>query len=361
MADETLALAKKLISVPSVFGQEHEIAEFIASRLKGDVELQEVDGSGPNVVARSEGDSRFPSILLCGHMDTVPPPHGYGADPYKPAVKAGRLYGLGSGDMKGGLACAIQAYNRIAVDGDIPTTFLGTSDEEGNCKGVFRYLNNRPRHDLAIVLEPSGLKAMLGCRGRYVLEIVVKGKAAHGARPEQGVNAIDETAKAIKALQGLKVRSHGILGKGSKCLLKIEGGGESLSVPDRCTIRLDRHVVPGDTKDGLWREVGALLSKAGLSEGYELRWMPRPTPFLEPYVTKKTALVMAFLSSTGAAETYGTSVGDYNALGAAMPTAVFGPSGENWHALGEFVDIESLSKVDAKLSAFCESLRKCGR
>jgi len=361
MADGILKLAKELVSIPSVFGQEHEIGEYIASRLKGDVKLQKVDDSGPNVIARSEGDSSLPSVLLCGHMDTVPPPHGYGSDPYVPVVRNGRLYGLGSGDMKGGLACAIEAYNRIAEEGTFPITFLGTSDEEGNCKGVFRYLKDRPKHDLAIVLEPSGLKAMLGCRGRYVLEITVKGKAAHGARPGQGTNAIDEAAKAIRAVQKLKVRSHTILGKGSKCLLKVEGGGEGLSVPDRCVIRLDRHVVPGDTKAGLWQEVDSLLSKSGLAEGYELEWMPRPTAFLEPYMTGKTPLVESFLAATGAAESYGTSVGDYNALGAMMPTIVFGPRGENWHALGESVQIDSLKEVDVKLSAFFCAVRKVDR
>ncbi|MEW5936285.1 MAG: M20/M25/M40 family metallo-hydrolase [Candidatus Thermoplasmatota archaeon] len=351
MPTDLLELTKRLIQIPSICGHEDEIAEFIASKLKGSVEMQHVEGAGPNVLAR--GWSERAGLLLCGHMDTVPPTQGCERDPFTPLVVHDRLHGLGAADMKAGLACAIALYNEH-VDA-LPIAFLATADEEGQCRGVFRYLEDDPRHDLCIVLEPTGAKALLGARGRYVLEIVVHGRAAHGARPEEGINAIEEAGRVIERLRGLKPRRHRLLGEGSKCILKIEGGGDSLTVPGECMIRLDRHVVPGESKEDVWKEVQQCLSGAGLR--YALRWMPRPTPFLEAYITSKSALVKRFLTLSGAEEGYAASVGDYNALGARMPTLIYGPKGGGWHTDEEHVEIHSIQLTAEVMRGFLRTLR----
>jgi acetylornithine deacetylase/succinyl-diaminopimelate desuccinylase-like protein len=353
---DVLDLAKKLVSIPSPFGKELEIAEFLAKGLKGDVKLQPVDGFGPNVIATNGPRKKGPKILLAGHMDTVPAPADYGRDPYRPMVKDGKLFGLGACDMKAGLAVIATAYNEFA-DTDADLTFLGTSDEEGNCNGVFKFLADARDYDLALVAEPTNLRLMLGCRGRYVLEAEVIGKAAHGARPEKGANAIARAARAILALENIQPRSHDVLGPGSACILKIEGGGDGLSVPDRCVIRLDRHVVPGDARNTVMAEARKALEHIQGREDVKLRWMERPTPFLEPYIFDKRGHIGRFAKAAGDPEViYGKSVGDYNALATRFPTAVFGPTGDHWHAVGEYVEVESIGKCLDAYRAYLRGL-----
>ncbi|MFH0816229.1 MAG: M20/M25/M40 family metallo-hydrolase [Methanobacteriota archaeon] len=343
MAD-VIDLAKKLISIPSEFGKETEISQFLASMLKGEVTLQAVEGAGPNVVAKSAAKRRGSRILLVGHMDTVPSPGEYGRDPYKPLVRDGKLYGLGACDMKAGLAIMAILYNEFA-DSGLNVTFLGTSDEEGDCRGAFQFLKDSGDYDLALVAEPTNLRLMLGCRGRYVVEAEVIGTAAHGARPEKGANAISKAARVILALENIAPRSHEVLGQGSTCVLKIAGGGDGLSVPDYCLVRLDRHVVPGDTQASVMAEARKALACLNTGPAIKLRWMPRPTPFLEPYIFDKRGHIGKFSRAAGDPEViYGKSVGDYNALAIRFPTAVYGPSGDHWHAVGEYVEIESVGK-----------------
>jgi succinyl-diaminopimelate desuccinylase len=357
MAD-VIDLAKKLISIPSEFGNEKEIAQFLASMLKGDVVMQAVDGAGPNVVAtnRKAAKARGPRILLVGHMDTVPAPSEYGREPCKPYVRDGKLYGLGACDMKAGLAIMATVYNEFA-DTDLNLTFLGTSDEEGDCRGVFQFLRDSGEFDLALVAEPTNTRLMLGCRGRYVIEAEIIGTAAHGARPEKGVNAISRAARVILALENIVPRSHEILGPGSSCVLKIWGGGDGLSVPDRCLVRLDRHVVPGDTAASVMAEVKRPLACLQTGAEIKLRWMPRPTPFLEPYIFEKRGHIGKFSKAAGDPEViYGKSVGDYNALATRFPTAVYGPTGDHWHAIGEYVELESIEKCLESYRTFLKSM-----
>jgi acetylornithine deacetylase/succinyl-diaminopimelate desuccinylase-like protein len=353
---DVLDLTKKLVSIPSPFGKEQEIAEFLAKSLKGDVRLQPVEGFGPNVIATSGSKKKGPRILLAGHMDTVPAPADYGRDPHRPMVKDGKLFGLGACDMKAGLAVVATAYNEF-VDSGADLTFLGTSDEEGNCNGVFKFLADAHLYDMALVAEPTNLRLMLGCRGRYVIEAEVIGKAAHGARPEKGANAISRAARAILALENIKPREHDVLGPGSACILKIEGGGDGLSVPDRCVIRLDRHVVPGDTPTTVMAEARKALEHIQGREDVKLRMMERPTPFLEPYVFDKRGHIGRFAKAAGDPEViYGKSVGDYNALATRFPTAVYGPTGDHWHAVGEYVEVDSIYKALEGYRAYLRGL-----
>jgi acetylornithine deacetylase len=94
MSIDVLALTKRLIRIPSVFGEEGEIGEFIASHLSNEnVILQKVPGFPPNVIARKMSSDDAPSIILNGHMDTVRPLSSWEHDPFKPRTKGNILYG----------------------------------------------------------------------------------------------------------------------------------------------------------------------------------------------------------------------------------------------------------------------------
>jgi len=378
---ELIKTLKELVSIPSVFGEEHRIAEYIRERLEdfAEVRIEKVDGFGGNVVAECINDESYPTLILNGHIDTVPVMEGWKTDPYKPIVHDGKLIGLGACDMKAGVAINMALFkefaSRKAWNANI--IFVGACDEEGNSKGSYEYLQKFKKRKfdkertLALLTEPTNEKLMLGCRGRYVVEIKVKGVSAHGARPYLGVNAIEDAAKVIEAISKVPIKRHPRLGKGSICVLKIEGGGDSLSVPDLCKIRVDRHVVPGETKSSVMKDiVNAVLnkvSKSNLRSKIEFNWMERPTPFLEPYELSKTRnvvnkfLIAAKEFGLDVRFTYGESVGDYNLFGRCMPTLVFGPSGGKWHSHDEFVNLESVLRCKRVLSRFIEILPELKR
>lgn len=356
---DLIDLTKRLISIESTTGDEDEIANFIASQLDFvDVNMQDVDGFGPNVIARQITDSNEPIIILNCHMDTIEIVQGWEFDPFVPRIEGNKMYGLGAGDMKAGIAIAIDVFKEVVGEGK-NIIFTAVSDEEGNSKGSYILLEKLLKEELkenineclCLIPEDTNEEIKLGARGRYVMEITVTGRSAHGATPGYGVNAIDDAAIIVNGLKELPLNSHPKLGNGSICVLKIHGGGDSLSVPDRCMIRVDRHTVIGEDKIQIMNDFEELLKGLNLKCSFELSWMKRETPFLEPYILDaQNPWAKKFLSAykefyqKEPEVTYGKSVGDFNAFGKLMPTVVFGPKGENVHGPNECVYIDSIKR-----------------
>jgi acetylornithine deacetylase/succinyl-diaminopimelate desuccinylase-like protein len=356
---DIIDLTRKLISIESISGNEHEISEFIAQQLESeDVVLQEVEEFGPNIIARHIPDPEGPVILLNCHMDTVSVMEGWDRDPFEPKVDGNRLYGLGSCDMKAGCAIAIESFNWAKKNGK-NVIFTAVSDEEGNSTGSYFLLKDILNKELeggsinllCLIPEDTHEIVKLGARGRYVIEITIKGYSAHGATPEQGTNAITEAVKILETLEKLPIRSHPKMGSGSSCVLKIEGGGYSLSVPDKCVIRVDRHIVPGEDKDTIMDDFKMIMKSIDMICDYELSFMERKTPFLEPYIleeddpwAKKFTSAFREFYRKEPEIGYGRSVGDFNAFGNIIPTIVFGPAGESAHAPNECVYIDSVKR-----------------
>jgi acetylornithine deacetylase/succinyl-diaminopimelate desuccinylase-like protein len=354
---DIIELTKNLISIESTTGHENDIGEFIASQLDfTEVEMQNVEGFGPNVIARHFTNPEKPYIILNCHMDTVEVMQGWESDPFKPRIEGNKLFGLGASDMKAGIAIALDVFKYAAKE-DMNLIFSAVSDEEGNSKGsnilieqlLRKEFKDRLKEFVCLIPEDTQEKVKLGARGRYVMEINVIGRSAHGATPSFGFNAIEDAAKIVGALDNLPLNSHPKLGKGSICTLKIEGGGDSLSVPDRCGIRVDRHTVLGENKKQVMSDFEELLQGLDLKCSYELLWQKRDTPFLEPYILDENNpwaqnFVSSYKELYGKAPdiAYGKSVGDFNAFGKIMPTIVFGPKGENIHGPNEYVYLDSI-------------------
>lgn len=346
-----------MVRIPSPFREEEDIAEFIADYLDN-ADLQEVKGFGPNVIAKKINDDNRPTFLLNAHMDTV--------DVWKggltPRMKGKRLYGLGTADMKAGLAIILNTFKKSRFK-NLNLILAATVDEEGNSVGAHTLLKDKTlKADLCLIPEPSDERLMLGARGRYVLEVEFRSEGGHGARPAKGHNAIDDAAEFIRRLKDLKLKQHKVLGKGSVCVLKIQGGGNSLSVPSSCIVRIDRHGIPGESKNSLMADMRSFLDKIKLGERAEIRWMRRPTPFLKPYVTKHTPIVDFLIREHGrffkAGIGYGRSVGDYNLFTLRMPTAVLGPRGAHWHTKQEYVEVDSIERCHKFYKRFLDRLDK---
>lgn len=359
--DDVIDMVKKLVSVPSILGDTAEIETFVAGELgkvKGsNVGMVPVRGIGNCVLASVHHSDELPTIMLNGHLDTVEVCRSWTKDPFTPVIEGDRLYGLGSADMKAGVAIAMKMFSELAGLKKVNVIFAGSVDEEGDSAGAFALLDKGIKADICLIPEPSGGTLMMGCRGRVVFEVDVRGASAHGSRPEEGVNAISEAARFVGALDSIPLAKHEKLGKGSFCVLEMGGGTRTLSVPDSCRLKIDRHYVTGEEKQQMLERLEKAASELASHGNFEIGFLKsRPTPFLEPYLTENTGLVKTFTESVGGSFTYGKSVGDYNAFSKVMPTVVYGPAGVNWHAGDEYVSVSSVRTCLEGYMRFAQNL-----
>jgi acetylornithine deacetylase len=340
---------------------EAEIADFVAAWLSEaglDVELDEAAPGRPNVVATARATGGGASLMLNAHMDTV------GVEgmerPFEPVVRDGRLYGRGAYDMKGSLAACMLAARRLAAEelsGDVIVTAV--ADEEYASVGVQSVLAER-RADAAIVTEPTGLRVCVAHKGFVWAEIETEGRAAHGSRPAEGIDAITRMAPVLERLAELQAAldaapGHELVGPGSVHASLIEGGQELSSYPARCRLALERRTAPGESADDFARECDALVEGV---PGAEARMgLVRPPFAVDPDAEVVQAVSRAAEAVTGRAatvygETYWMDAAFTQAAG--IPTVVFGPDGAGAHAVDEWVDLAS---VDACSDSLVEAAR----
>lgn len=371
--DETITLLQALVRTRSPYFEEAAIAAQIQSWLDDhglassyhQVADPDITGfEGDNVIARLEGtDDDAPTIMLNAHMDTVRIADGWEEDPLSGRIEDGKLYGQGAADMKGGLAALLVAFRALAAaESDHRGSVLLTVvvDEEGPYGlGTDQLIRDgiAAECDMAIVPEPGPTLAqsdisnpalLLGARGRFLYDITVRGRSGHAATPDGSRNAVVDAGRLAAAMTELSVEHHPKLGRGSVCPLLIKGGSETLSVPDRCRLLVDRHVVFGETMETLEADVRGLVDNLDLESSVEVGFqdVPHPDARYGPYVTDENhelvrVLTRATKSVTGQTPAIGyfASVGDFNYLGhrACLPTVIVGPDGGNLHAPGEFV------------------------
>ena len=372
-------LLTNLVKIPSPFFNEDEIMDYTFNWLKEKglpVEYHEfhedevTDFEGTNVVGNLRGNSEGPSVLLNGHLDTVEICEGWTKDPLGAEIEGNKLYGVGALDMKSGSAAimlALEAFVNTVEEfnGEILYTFV--SDEEGpfglgtDNLILDGYTDNA---DVAIVPEPSSGFAdeqfpclCLGARGGWKYEVDLKGKSAHGANPEKGINAITEASKVLLELEKTELKSHDKLGPGAMCVLDIEGGGAPLSVPDQASFSVFRHVTIGEDKNYIRKEFEEAVKRADIKGNATLKFRKAPHKkcdgFLPYVVSESNPYTRSFKKSVlnvtdqKANIAYFSSVGDFNYLGARakLPTFVFGPNGENYHSADEYVELDTVVKT----------------
>jgi len=273
-AGEPVALARALVATPSVNPEleesgtgEADVAELTAGWLRGwglSVEMSEIAPDRWNVLGRLEGDGVGPTLLLNGHLDTVGVA-GMNVDPFGAELREGRLWGRGSCDMKGGVAALLAATAKLARD-PLPGALVValTADEEHASLGMEALVGSGMRADTAVVCEPTSLAVMPAHKGFVWVEVAFHGRAAHGSRPDAGVDAIEHAGGYLTALGALRNRlgaekQHPLLGHGSFHAGTIDGGSAPSVYPDSCRLVLERRTLPGENAAGIIEEFQAVL------------------------------------------------------------------------------------------------------
>jgi acetylornithine deacetylase len=229
------------------------------------VDVTDVAPGRPNIVARI-GRAGGSSLMFNGHLDVVGT-DGMTHDPWNPPDRDGRMYGRGSTDMKSGIAAMCAAAVHAAgdsLDGEI--IVAAVADEEFESIGTRALIDAGVRADAAIVTEPTRLAIMPAHLGFVWIEIVTRGRAAHGSRWDLGVDAIRHAGLLLAELdridaEDLPARRHQLLGRPSVHASTIEGGTGMSTYPDRCVIRIERRTIPGETAAGVERELEAACAR----------------------------------------------------------------------------------------------------
>jgi acetylornithine deacetylase len=310
----------------------------------------------PSVLATGAGQGGGRSVMLNGHLDTVSLV-GYDGDPLDPVVGDGRLHGRGSYDMKAGLAALLVAAARVhhrPHRGDVVLALV--ADEEDASIGTEEVLTHLRAADLdaAVVAEPTGLDLVTCHKGFVWAEVTLTGVAAHGSRPDLGVDAIAKAGAFLTGLDRLAADlatrpGHPVLGAGSVHAGLIDGGQETSSYPDRCRITVERRTVPGEDTAAFEAELRAVLDPIVAAQpglGYTLAMGLERRPLDgDPTRGITPTLSTAVADVTGRpARHRGEAFWTDAALlaDAGIPAVLFGVAGAGAHAAAEWVDLDSL-------------------
>ena len=371
-------LVSRLVAIDSVNPDlvaggagEGEIARFVAEWLEAaglEVSLDEVGPGRANVVAVARGQGGGRSLLLNGHLDTV---GVVGMErPFEPYIEDGRLYGRGAYDMKASVAAMMVTAARVrelGLAGDLIVSIV--ADEEVASIGS-EAVARAWRADASIVTEPTELAVAIAHRGFVWLDVETTGRAAHGSRPELGIDAIAKMGRVLVGLEELDRAlraspSHGLLGSGSLHASLIEGGQELSSYPDRCRLQMERRTIPGETPDSVVQEVREVIERASSTDP-DLRAHATLTFVREPFEVAEDEAIVQAVGRAGekvlgkAPERIGVPFWTDAAVFAAagIPTVLFGPAGAGAHAVVEWVDLDSVERCAEVLLATAEDF--CG-
>jgi acetylornithine deacetylase len=339
---------------------EAEIAAYLAARLQAlnvPTKTTEIVPGRVNVVGTLQGAGGGRSLLLNAHTDTV----GVDgmAEPFGGEIRDGRVYGRGSQDMKGSIAAIVAAVRALVekgvrLKGDLVLAFV--ADEEYGSIGT-EHLVGQVKADAAIVAEPTDLDICLAHKGFWVFEFETKGRPAHGARHQDGIDANMHMGWVMAELHRLAQQlasgpAHPLLGRPSVHVPLIAGGTELFVYAGECRMRVERRTLPGETSDGIRLEMEEIIAKLGQVDP-TFQGAVRPVLGREPFEVSASAEIVTVLGQA-AAGVLGKRPGfighdwwEDSALIAAhgTETVIMGPRGAGIHSTEEWVDIQSVIEL----------------
>jgi succinyl-diaminopimelate desuccinylase len=371
----TQKLLRDLVALPSVNpaflpaghpnAGEQAVQDYLAGTAKNAglaIKFQKVAPGRSNLLVRlAPSSSVRHRILLVPHLDTVnSAPAGF-----RPRVSNGRLFGRGACDTKGSVAVMLSALLEIAVLKNRPAkteiVLAAVVDEENAQLGSRTLAGSGIKADLAIVGEPTGGEVVTAHKGSLWLRIETQGRAAHGAMPELGHNAVRDMARVVELLEGRYARSlarrkHPLLGPATVNVGAILGGTQPNIVPDHCLIRVDRRTIPGETESSVVKSLGVLIQSIGINAAIASE---KTGPTLPLETNPDLPLVGQFLRVTGQRAPRGVHYFcDASVLASGgIPSVVFGPGDiAQAHTADEWISLESLEVAKTRLVRFLSSL-----
>ena len=381
--DGLLNFLRKLVQTPSLPGQEGAVAALIQAEMQ-QLGFSDVVMDAAGNVSGSIGQGNGPLLLLDAHMDTVevPEPAHWRVDPWSAEVQQGRLYGLGSCDMKGGLAAAIYGAAHLLragapLAGRVMVAAVGLEEPaEGTCTRVLLE-ESQLRPTWVVIVEPSDLQVVRAQRGHLEIELAIQGKSAHSAKPELGDNAIYAAARIIFGLEILaeQLAEDAFLGPGVLAVTDIRSHAVSRNaIPERCELIIDRRLTVGETEALALAEIQRVAAREGVratvkvieedvrthtGKVYRARRASPPWALDEhhPLVTAMLQAAREVGLRPGLSKWYFATEGAYTAGVAQIPTIGFGPGDPNLaHTCNENIVLEHVYQAASAYAALAARL-----
>jgi succinyl-diaminopimelate desuccinylase len=326
-------------------------AEFVGGWLESrDIEARQIEARGLPVTMAEVGPADAPTLVMHGHLDVVPAEAGQ----FEPRLEGDRLYGRGAYDMKGALA-VMMLVMREAREQDLVRVRLGiVSDEESEeetDRGSDALVADGFLGDFAITGEPTNLQVGVQAKGVLAMRLGVSGRAAHGATPWLGDNAIVKAVEVYRGIESLPFarQSSELFDRPSINLGRILGGDALNRVPDLCVIDVDVRFLPEQDPEQILEQV------SGLPDTRVLATFRRSPAVVEP----QNAFVQGLCEAASPHHPERVmSVGRDGAsdvvsfLAAGVPAVEFGPVGAGHHGPEEWVSVSSLRSYRNALQGF---------
>ncbi|MFB6208976.1 MAG: M20 family metallopeptidase [Candidatus Nanohaloarchaea archaeon] len=314
----------------------------------------EVDEAG-NLIARK--GSGKPHLLLQSHMDTVEPHIDFSEDEKT-------IRGRGSSDAKASIAAFLDTLINFDDEGGKLSLAL-TPDEETDSRAVGE-LDFSDEPDAVIVGEPTDCDVCNASRGRFEIELEVRGKSSHAARPEKGVNSIRAASKLISVLDDFDTgQEDEELGEPTLTPTVMEGGDASNVVPDKCRVWIDRRSVPGENMEEFMERFESFIDNLDFEAEVKVSRAATNSPLLGAFRTDPdTELVNILLENSAGELRNFDAVCEASYFAPEIPTVVFGPGkledeeGGVAHSRREYVEKEKVKVAADVLAVAVEDFMK---
>jgi acetylornithine deacetylase len=339
---------------------EGPVAAYLARRLEAaglELDVWEVLPGRPNVVATLRGSGAGPRLMFCGHTDVV---RG-SEEQFRPELRDGRLYGRGAVDMKGGVAAAVLAIERLARHGRLPgdLSIALVIDEEWLSAGA-EALVGRHEPDAAIFPEPSNLDVVIEHGGFAWFEVESTGVEAAGGDTDHGRDAIAMIGPVLSDIRTLDrelaTRPAPSWGRASIHASTITGGDQLPVYPASCSVGVERCLIPGETWRGAEDEIREMLARARAGDP-ELEASFKTIVGRDPIAIGRDepislALLAAVESELGHPANVRGDIGWMDSgilFESGVPCLTFGPIGAGEHTAVEWVDVASVETCSGVL------------
>ncbi len=372
--DRAVELVQEVCRIPSVLGEEGELAKFLASVMSEsgfeDVQLQPVLPDRPNAtgsVSLGEG----PNVVLTGHLDTKPVSHGWSVtEPFSGALIDGSVYGHGVMDMKAALACQIVAIEAVRASG-LPMrgtlSMAAVADHMGDQLGSIAYFDASVA-DLCVLGELTDNQVCLGHRGRFYFDVTTQGRSAHTCHKDQAINANALAAHAVLALEASKYVPElepwivDLFGPETYIVPgRIYGGlppGGPSMIPDECVIRVDCRPQPGVTIEDVRAEIDRCLEEAAEADPRfraEVVLADVKAGYLAAPDDEVVRLMRAAVREVRGEDpplVVENWLGDTASFGGKVPTVIFGPGGPPVYCPDEHLTVEDIHEATKVYAVF---------
>jgi succinyl-diaminopimelate desuccinylase len=345
LSSDSAELTASLVDVPSVSGEEADLAAAVERALRGVPHLS-VHRDGNTVIART-GLGRPRRVIVAGHLDTVPIAGNL------PSRRAGGLlYGCGSCDMKSGVAVALRLAARLAAPRpDVTYVFYDCEEVEAERNGLLRVSRNRPdllQGDLAVLMEPTGGVIEGGCQGTLRAEVTAYGKRAHSARSWMGQNAIHGAGGILDVLRSYQPREpqvDGLTYREGLNAVGIAGGVAGNVIPDECAVTVNYRFAPDRGEEQAAAHVREVFA------GYQVE-ITDSAPAARPGLDHPAAAaLLAAVPGAPRAKLGWTDVARFAVLG--MPALNYGPGDPMLaHSKQEHVPVAQIAECEATMAAW---------